>query len=115
MLRFWDLDDIASQKPPIWKMYADHMSPSIVSEDPLYSEETNVRQLSVASDQLTGVAVTLENDRFVTVDTSGRIKMHNIRNMNFRTGTKEEIEASIGNPWFVNAHRREINSVEIVE
>ena len=69
----------------------------------------------MASDQLTGVAVTLANDRFVTVDTSGRIKMHNIGDMDFRTGTKEEIDSKIGNPWFVNAHRREINSVEIVE
>ena len=40
-------------------MYADHMNP-------------------VAQDQLTGVAITLANDRFVTTDTQGRIKMYNI-------------------------------------
>ena len=33
---------------------------------------------SFADDQLTGVAITKENDRFVTTDTIGRIKMFNI-------------------------------------
>ena len=60
----------------------------------------------MAADQLTGVAVTMENDRFVTVDTSGRIMMHNIGDLDFRTGTKEEIQARIGNPWFIRAHRK---------
>ena len=81
----------------------------------MVNEEYNRREYSVAEDQLTGVAVTMENDRFVTVDTSGRIKMHNIRNMDFRTGTHQEIEASIGNPWFIRAHRKMVNSVEMVE
>lgn len=96
-------------------MHADHMSPAINPELQVINEEYNRREYSVAEDQLTGVAVTMENDRFVTVDTSGRIKMHNIRNMDFRTGTHQEIEASIGNPWFIRAHRKMVNSVEMVE
>ena len=32
----------------------------------------------VANDQLTGLAITVDNNRFVTTDTSGRIKMHDI-------------------------------------
>jgi hypothetical protein len=32
MLRFWDLTDLQTPKPPIWKMHADHMSPSINRE-----------------------------------------------------------------------------------
>lgn len=114
-LRFWDLDDMQSPKPPIWKMHADHMSPAINPELEVVNPKYGMKQFSVAEDQLTGVAVTMENDRFVTVDTSGRIKMHNIRDMDFRTGTPSEIEAGIGNPWFIRAHRKMINSVEMVE
>lgn len=33
----------------------------------------------------------------------------------FREGSKEEIESKISNPWFINAHRQLINSVEMVE
>ena len=33
---------------------------------------------SFAADQLTGIAISKSNDRFVTTDTVGRIKMHNI-------------------------------------
>ena len=58
-MRFWDIDDLPSLPPPVFKMYADHMNP-------------------VAQDQLTGVAITMANDRIVTTDTQGRIKMHNI-------------------------------------
>ena len=43
MLRFWDLDDMPSHPPPIYKMHANHMSPSIVSEKPFNNEVTGVR------------------------------------------------------------------------
>ena len=58
-LRFWYLDDMQSQRGPILKYHAGHHNP-------------------VADDQLTGIAVTVDNTRFVTTDTSGRIKMHDI-------------------------------------
>ena len=63
------------------------------------------------------MAVTIANDRLVTTDTSGRIKMHNIKNVDFRNKNETEAEkiAKIGNPWFINAHRKMINSVEMVE
>ena len=37
----------------------------------------------VAAEQLTGIAITQANDRFVTTDTQGRIKMHNISRINW--------------------------------
>ena len=79
-------------------MYADHMNP-------------------VAADQLTGVAVTFANDRMVTTDTQGRIKMFNISRINWDdpNETTEQRLDLINNPWFVNAHRKMINTVEIVE
>lgn len=70
-----------------------------------------------SKDQLTGLAVTMENDKFVTTDTSGRIKMFNISRVDFRdeTETHEQKLAKISNPWFINAHRELINSVEMVQ
>ena len=38
---------------------------------------------SFANDQLTGVAITIENDRLVTTDTTGRIKMFDISKIDF--------------------------------
>ena len=71
----------------------------------------------IAKDQLTGIAVTMENDRFVTTDTSGRIKMFNISRVDFNdtTETHEQKLAKISNPWFIRAHRELINSVEMVQ
>ena len=99
MLRFWDLDDLASMKPPVFKFYANHMNP-------------------VASDQLTGMDITKieNNDRLVTADTSGRIKMFNLSRVDLRSNeTYEQKAAKIANPWFINAHKRLISSVEIIE
>ena len=58
-LRFWDIDNLQSHQGPVFKMYANHMN-------------------SFAADQLTGIAISKSNDRFVTTDTIGRIKMFNI-------------------------------------
>ena len=66
-------------------MNADHMSPAINPN--LISADPDLK-LTVAKDQLTGIGVTQDNDRFVTVDTSGRIKMHNISRVDFRDPTK---------------------------
>ena len=107
-LRFWDIDDLASQRGPVFKIYADHMN-------------------SFANDQLTGVAITKENDRFVTTDTIGRVKMFNISRLQAQEGqtegliksrshTDEQKMALVSNPWFIKAHRNKlISSVEIVE
>lgn len=100
-------------------MHADHMSPSINRELLEANEEAARKGESipyvVAPDQLTGVAVTEANDRIVTTDTNGRIKMFNIGRINFHEMSKAEIDSKISNPWFINAHRLLINSVEIVE
>lgn len=99
MIRFWDLEDLASLKGPVFKFYADHIN-------------------KVYPDQLTGLAVTKidDNDRCVTSDTSGRIKMFNFAAVDFNSNeTHEQKAAKVTNPWFVNAHRKLISSVEIVE
>ena len=106
-LRFWDIDDLQSQRPPVFKFHAGHMN-------------------TFADDQLTGVAITKANDRFVTTDTVGRIKMFNISRIQAPEGqdegliksqnhTNEQKMALVSNPWFINAHRKLISSVEIVE
>jgi len=99
MIRFWDLDDLQSQKPPVFKFMADHIN-------------------KVYPDQLTGLAVTKieNNDRCVTSDTTGRIKMFNFSAVDLHSEeTDEQKFAKVTNPWFVNAHRKLITSVEIVE
>ena len=97
MLRFWDIDDLQSQKGPVFKFHAGHIN-------------------SFSDDQLTGLAITDENDRFVTTDTSGRIKMFNISRVDFKDmeQSHEQKLAKIGTPWFITAHRKLISSVEIV-
>ena len=99
-MRFWDLDDLQSQKGPVFKFHARH---------------TN----EVYPDQLTGLAITkqLNNDRCVTSDTAGRIKMFNFSRVDFLNTALsfEEKEAQVGVPWFINAHRKLITSIEVVE
>ena len=72
-VRFWDLDDLQSQKGPVFKFYADHIN-------------------QVFPDQLTGLAVTKieDNDRCVTSDTSGRIKMFNFSGVDFHSNQTHE-------------------------
>ena len=72
---------------------------------------------SFANDQLTGVAITIENDRLVTTDTTGRIKMFDISKIDFTkpNQTQEEMKALVTNPWFINAHRKLITTVEIIQ
>jgi len=59
----------------------------------------------------------MDDDRFVTTDTSGRIKMFNISRVDFRNEAEshEQKVAKIGNPWFITAHRKLISSVEMVQ
>ena len=102
IIRFWNIDKIQDQNeinPPVFKFYADHIN-------------------KVFPDQLTGLAITkIEgNDRVVTSDTSGRIKMFNFAAVKFLSDeTYEEKEAKMSNPWFINAHRKLITSIEIIE
>ena len=100
-VRFWDIDNMTVNEvnPPVFKFFADHINP-------------------VFPDQLTGLAITSidDNDRCVTSDTSGRIKMFNLGNVDFRASTSNEEKAkALANPWFINAHRKLITSIEIVE
>ena len=100
-VRFWDIDNMTVNEvnPPIFKFYADHINP-------------------VFPDQLTGLAITTieNNDHCVTSDTSGRIKMFNLSQVDFRANIpNEEKVKALANPWFINAHRKLITSIEIVE
>jgi len=73
----------------------------------------------VYPDQLTGMAITryLNNDRCVTADTSGRVKMFNFAQVDFKNPelSNEQKLAKIVNPWFIYAHRKLITSIEVVE
>lgn len=64
-LRFWDITELQSQKKPVFVMNAGHYN-------------------SLSADQLTGVAITMANDRMVTSDTSGRIKMFLLDKVDFK-------------------------------
>ena len=92
-LRFWDLRDLAS-KGPIFKMNADH--------------GTGI------DEQLTGIAFTKDNKEFVTTDTMGRIKKFDCSAItDWRTDSN--IMEKIKVPYYINAHRSLISSVEIIE
>lgn len=80
LLRFWDLTDMQSQKGPIFTMHANHF----------YTEPEDAPARIKRQDQLTGIAVTMENDRFVTTDTSGRIKMFNISRVDFNDASETQ-------------------------
>ncbi len=53
----------------------------------------------------------------VTTDTSGRMKMFDVSRVEFRNKnlTFAQKEAQVQNPWYINAHKELISSVEIVE
>ena len=94
MLRFWDLNDLQSNQGPIYKLYANHGTG--------------------LDDQLTGIAFTKDNTAFCTTDTSGRIKKFDcseIKDWREETGLDFKIKV----PYFINAHRSLISSIEIIE
>jgi len=65
-------------------------------------------------DQLTGIAFTKDNTVFCTTDTSGRIKKFDCtRITDWRTD--QDIESKIKIPYFINAHRSLITSIEIIQ
>ena len=81
---------------------------------------------SFADDQLTGIAISKANDRFVTTDTIGRIKMFNISRLlaaegqrsgkiKDRSMSEKQKMAMVSDPWFIKAHKQAITSVEIIE
>jgi len=93
IVRFWDLKDLQTVKGPIHSMFAGHGDPK--------------------EEQLTGIAVTLENDQFVTSDTSGRIKMFDCsRISDWRT--EKDFENKIKCRYYIIAHKSLISSIEIV-
>lgn len=53
--------------------------------------------------QLTALAINSDNDKIVTTDTSGRIKLHDISRVDFRNDA--DPLAKIRVPWFINAHK----------
>ena len=75
-IRFWDLNDLSSGKQPIFKMKVDHEK----------------------GDALTMIAVNSNNDRLVSADTKGRIKLWDISTVDFRKDSdpKSKMRVQIG-------------------
>jgi len=90
-IRFWDLSDLTSDHQPLHKIHVGH-SPE---------------------DALTAFNCTKDNDRLVTADTSGRIKLFDLSKVDFQS--HEDPNENIKNVWFIQAHKSTINSVQIVE
>ena len=140
ILRFWDLDDIQAQKPPLFKMHAGHdlgvkFNKPIPDPDQQEEEEEGeeraasthsnrkakpyLKRYNIGEDgwslrnQLTAVNVDSTNNKIVTADTMGRLKLHDITRVDFKRD--QNPAAKIRVPWFVNAHKLTVNQVSIVE
>ena len=99
IIRFWDLEELAAHEQClVFKFHANHINP-------------------IADEQLTGLAINVANDKIVTTDCSGRMKMFDVSRVEFKNPhlSFEKKEAQMSNPWYINAHRELISSVEIVE
>ena len=63
--------------------------------------------------QLTAVATDSQNNRIVTADTQGRIKLHDISRVDFHKDTDPLSKIRV--PWFINAHKQLVHQISIVE
>ena len=147
ILRFWDLNDMQSGKPPLYKMHAGH-DLGVKFNTPVHNLEEQEEEKDEVDEagednrlgsrqsvekkskpyfkryflgsegwslknQLTALAVNSENTNIVTTDTSGRIKLLDISRVDFHNDT--DPGAKIKVPWFINAHKQLVHTVQIVE
>ena len=63
--------------------------------------------------QLTAIAVDSNNNYVVTTDTQGRIKLHDITRVDFHKDADPASKIKV--PWFINAHKQLVHSVQVVE
>ena len=89
-LRFWNLDDLTSDKQPSFKFYCDHPK----------------------DDGLSAVAVDKTNNILLTGDTSGQMKMWDISQVDLNN---EATKNRFIEKYFIIAHRSTINSIQIVD
>lgn len=64
-------------------------------------------------DQLTALQVTADNNYLISGDTAGRIKLWDIREVDFRS--HEDPMLKMRDLWFIQAHRDTINTIHIVD
>ena len=66
IIRFWDLEELAAHEQClVFKFHAHHINP-------------------IADEQLTGLAINQANDKVVTTDCSGRMKMFDVSRVEFK-------------------------------
>jgi WD40 repeat protein len=93
-IRFWDLNDLTSGKPPLFKFCDTH--------------ETG--------EALTALAIDSLDEKLVTADTKGRFKLWDISAVDLRAGlSNEETRSKIRLCWYINAHKSAVNTLQIVE
>lgn len=89
-IRFWDLIDLSSSKPPLFTFQNIH--------DP--------------GEALTALNVDTHNEKLITADTKGRFKLWDISAAEFRSGWSEQkIRDSFRMCWYIQAHRSSVNSL----
>jgi WD40 repeat protein len=88
-IRFWDFD-VTGARQPVFTFYGNHEK----------------------LDSLSTIATTEDNDYLVTGDTAGCMKMWDLTNFKFRVDYTSD---KIVDRWFIQAHRRVINCLQIVE
>ena len=88
-IRFWDYD-VTSARQPVFTLYGDHEK----------------------LDSLTAIAASEDNNYLITGDTAGCMKLWDFSNFTFRVDHNSD---KIIEKWFIQAHKRVINCIQIVE
>ena len=88
MIRFWDYD-VTSSRQPVFTLYGAHEK----------------------IDALSAIATTEDNDFIITGDTAGSMKLWDFSKFRFRVDHALDDNAE---RWFVQAHRRVINCLQVV-
>lgn len=88
-IRFWNFD-ITKGRQPVFTLHGDHER----------------------LDSLSAIATTMDNNFLVTGDTAGCLKMWDLTNFRYSIDHTSE---NIIEKWFIQAHRRVINCIQVVE
>lgn len=88
-IRFWDFD-VTTGRQPVFTLYGEHEK----------------------LDSLSAIATTDDNNWLITGDTAGSMKLWDFTDHKFRVDLTSD---KIHQVWFIQAHRRVINCINIVE
>ena len=88
-IRFWDFD-VTTGRQPLFTLYGEHEK----------------------LDSLSAIATTDDNNWLITADTAGSMKLWDFTDHKFRVDLTSD---NIHQVWFIQAHRRVVNCINIVE